>query len=89
MTQTNEKPELRPNYYRVLVRARDPKTGEFLPEPVEVECFDLIDALGLGFYEGNVLKYLMRAGRKDEDDATRDKDLLKVSTYGVQSYERR
>lgn len=26
--------------------------------------FDIIDAFGLDFYAGNVLKYLLRAGRK-------------------------
>jgi hypothetical protein len=45
---------------------------------VEVECQDLIEALGLGFNEGNVLKYLFRAGHKTP---ARLDDLRKVLTY--------
>jgi len=62
---------MRPNYYRIKV----PTTrGEI----VEVECLDLIDALGLGFNLGNVLKYVWRAGRKTPDAA---EDLRKACVY--------
>jgi hypothetical protein len=29
-----------------------------------MECIDVIEALGLGYHLGNVLKYMWRAGRK-------------------------
>lgn len=74
---------IRPNYYRVRVRAR-----AILPEGVanerrastlvEVECQDLIEALGLDFNTGNALKYLFRAGKKSP---TRLEDMRKVLTY--------
>ncbi len=76
--------DIRPNYYRqkVLVRVLA-SDKEAVPELrastlVEVECQDLIEALGLTFNEGNVLKYLFRAGKKSP---TRVEDLRKVLTY--------
>lgn len=59
----------RPNYYRVK-----------LPDGHEVECFDVIEALGFdeSFNLGNVLKYLWRAGRKTPDALA---DLQKATTY--------
>lgn len=41
-----------------------------------VDAFDVIDAYGLDFYAGNVVKYVMRAGRKDGLA-----DLLKAEHY--------
>jgi Protein of unknwon function (DUF3310) len=41
-----------PNYYRFMVRG------------IELMPFDVIEALGLNFNLGCVLKYIMRAGRK-------------------------
>ncbi len=67
---------MRPGYYKVKVKARSAETGERCT--VTVECFDLIDALGFGFYLGNALKYLFRVGRKHPD---RTNDLSKVITY--------
>lgn len=73
----------RPNYYRVNIPATRQDTGERIT--VEVECFDVISALGLGFYEGNLLKYLWRTGRKYKE---RRSDLRKVLTYARQALER-
>jgi len=67
---------MRPDYYKVMVRARVPGHAEFVE--VEVECFDLIRALRFDFFLGNALKYLFRLGRKPGDRRT---DLAKVRTY--------
>ena len=84
-----KKQQLRPSYYRVTVPARKVGTEAGAPDewlgPVEVECFDLIDALGLGFYSGNVLKYLFRLGRKTKSMLD---DARKIATYGQQTLER-
>lgn len=37
-----------------------------------IEAIDVIDAFGLDFYLGNVLKYILRAGRKNGQPASRD-----------------
>lgn len=66
---------IRPNYYRTL-----------LSNGTEVECFDLIDALGLDFYLGNALKYLWRAGKKE--GAPKLEDLRKIRTYIEQALEK-
>jgi hypothetical protein len=75
--------DIRPNYYKTKVLATVPGSAEKVE--VEVECFDLIDALGGGFYFGNALKYLFRAGRKTKDRAV---DLRKTITYCGQVIER-
>jgi hypothetical protein len=31
-----------------------------------VEVIDVIEAFGLGFHDGNAVKYLLRAGRKED-----------------------
>lgn len=67
---------MRPDYYKVTTLARVP--GHAGKVEVELECFDLIDGLGLCFYLGNALKYLFRAGRKTAD---RREDLAKAVTY--------
>lgn len=41
------------------------------------ECLEVIEALDLGYHLGNALKYLWRAGRKDD----RLQDLLKAKFY--------
>lgn len=72
---------LRPSYYRVVVQAiRDLGAAGVEKLSVEVECFDLIEALGFdaSFNLGNVLKYLWRAGRKTPDAL---EDLKKARTY--------
>jgi len=33
-----------------------------------MEAIDVIEAFGLGFHLGNAMKYILRAGRKTEDD---------------------
>ncbi len=75
--------EIRPNYYKVKVPVRyadgTPISGG------QVECFDLIDALEMDFYQGNALKYLFRAGRKTESKV---EDMRKVHTYIKQWLER-
>ena len=53
--------EIRPDYY---------KSGG-------LEAFDVIDAFGLNFNLGNALKYIIRAGKKDD----KEKDLRKAITY--------
>lgn len=68
---------MRPNYYKVRVKCSDGGTHE-------VECFDLIDALGLDFYTGNVLKYLFRCGRKLGQ--SRLDELAKVKTYATRAH---
>lgn len=42
-----------------------------------IQPWDIIDAFGLGFYEGSALKYLLRAGRK----GSRLEDLQKCRHY--------
>lgn len=74
---------VRPHYYRIQVRARvlDNLSEERASTVVEVECQDLIEALGLTWNEGNVLKYLFRAGRKKLGEKA--EDLKKVVTYAL------
>lgn len=35
-------------------------------KPGEIEVIDVIEAFNLGFHDGNVVKYLLRAGRKGD-----------------------
>lgn len=42
-----------------------------------IEAIDVIEAFGLGFHLGNVVKYVLRAGRKDMGD----EDLRKARWY--------
>lgn len=44
-----------------------------------VEAIDVIEAWGLGFHLGNVVKYVSRAGRKPSADAV--EDLKKARWY--------
>jgi hypothetical protein len=44
-----------------------------------IEAIDVIEAWGLGFHLGNVVKYVCRAGRKDGHG--RDEDLRKARWY--------
>ena len=75
--------EVRPSYYRATIKA----TVDGKKRDVEVECFDVIDALADGdFYLGNAWKYLFRLGRKSPDP---EDDLAKVETYLAQYRERR
>ena len=43
------------------------------------EVFKVIDAWGVGFYLGNALKYICRAGKKDPSKEV--EDLVKARTY--------
>lgn len=74
----------RPNYYKARVRVSDfdASTGE-----ATVECFDLIDALGLSrfYYAATALTYIFRRGRKTEDGT---EDMRKASVYCEQSAKR-
>lgn len=45
---------------------------------VDVECIDVVEALGLGFCIGNALKYVWRAGKKSKSPIT---DLKKAVWY--------
>lgn len=44
-----------------------------------LECIDVIEALGLPYHLGNVLKYIFRAGRKEGQP--KERDLLKARWY--------
>lgn len=44
-----------------------------------IETIDVIEAWGLGFHLGNVVKYISRAGKKDP--AKRIEDLKKAKWY--------
>jgi hypothetical protein len=81
MSQMSDQGTIRPNYYRTTARVKLNPRYDDEPEYTEavVECFDLIDALGLDFYTGNALKYLWRAGKKEGAD--RATDLKKIRTY--------
>lgn len=50
-----------------------------LKDGKEVECWDLVCALGLGPALANVLKYIWRAGKKDGQSYV--KDLQKARKY--------
>lgn len=86
------KNQLRPSYYRVVVKAIVTSLGfngeDGTRHDVEVECFDVIEALGFdaSFNLGNVLKYLWRAGRKTPDAL---EDLKKARTYLDREIEQR
>ena len=45
----------------------------------DIEPWDFISSQGLGFLEGNVIKYITRAGKKDTE--SRLDDLLKAKAY--------
>lgn len=82
--------ELRPNYYRVPVRVGViPSTDREHLVLMELECFDLIDALQLGYYAGNALKYLFRAGRKHCEGKSSVLDIRKSFTFLQQAIERK
>lgn len=76
-------PEIRPSYYKVMVMGT--LDGQGHKTKVEVECFDLIDALGFDFFLGNALKYLFRCAKKHE---TKEVDLRKAATYCIQAADR-
>lgn len=46
---------MRGSWYTAIVRG------------MEIETYDIIDALGLNFYVGTVFKYLWRSGRKTDN----------------------
>ena len=37
-----------------------------------IEAIDVIEALGLGYHRGNVVKYVLRAGKKEQEAEIRD-----------------
>ncbi len=43
----------------------------------DLQAIDVIEAFDLGYRLGNVLKYVLRAGKKDD----RRQDLLKAAAY--------
>ena len=51
-----------------------------------IEAIDAIEAWGLGFHLGNVVKYIARAGRKTKDGL---RDLKKAEWYLNREIERR
>lgn len=55
--------EIRPDYYKAK----------------GVETIDVIEAFELNFNLGNVIKYVLRAGKKDEEE--KEKDLNKALFY--------
>lgn len=46
--------------------------SDYYKAPNGLEVFDLINSLGLGFADGNVFKYILRAGRKPGAAASED-----------------
>ena len=58
-----EKNHIKPDYYN----------------DTSITPFNVIDAWGLGFYLGNVIKYIKRAGKKDHN--SRLQDLKKAQEY--------
>jgi len=44
-----------------------------------IECIDVIEAFNLNFNLGNAIKYILRAGRKN--DKTKTQDLEKAAWY--------
>lgn len=44
-----------------------------------IEVIDFIEAIGVGYHLGNVIKYVSRAGKKSQD--TRLQDLKKAQWY--------
>lgn len=73
--EKKEMSEIRPNYYKATYL--DTNGIE-----QTIECFQVIEALNLGFLEGNILKYLWRCGKKTKDTV---EDLKKVVTYANQA----
>lgn len=55
--------EIRPDYYK--------------SEDGQLEAFDVIYAFGLNFNRGNAFKYIIRAGKKEDEE----KDIKKAITY--------
>lgn len=68
---------VRPSHYVIQL----PKVRAGCSDGTVVEVVDLIDALDLDFNRGNALKYLLRAGRKEDDGANALTDWRKVLTY--------
>lgn len=62
--------EIRPDYYK--------SNG--------IETIDVIEAFDLNFCLGNVIKYVLRAGKKDGED--KKKDLTKARFYLKREFER-
>jgi len=66
------------------------KLGELVDHPVHYggkenmyEAIKVIDAWGLGFHLGNVIKYISRAGKKDPKTLIQD---LKKATWYLEKY---
>jgi hypothetical protein len=53
---------IKPSYYKAIIKG------------VEIDVIDIINAFGLSFCLGNALKYILRAGKKDD----RAQDLKKA-----------
>jgi hypothetical protein len=45
------------------------------------EVIDVIEDFQLGFHLGNAIKYILRAGKKDDDEDTYETDLRKAMWY--------
>jgi uncharacterized protein DUF3310 len=68
---------------RILDESRRKQVGGTHYAKHEVQPFDIIDMYGLNFYEGNVLKYLLRWRDKNGSE-----DLLKAKHYLEELIER-
>ncbi len=51
-----------------------------------IEAIDVIEAYGLNFHRGNAVKYILRAGKKDQQKD--EEDLLKARWYLDRELER-
>ena len=63
--------DTKPDYYKIVIPQASGGT-------IEIDVIDIINALNLNFNVGNVLKYLVRCGRKTEN---RIDDLEKALEY--------
>jgi len=50
----------------VSVRVGEDRTNPVHYKAGGLEAIDVIEAFGLGFHRGNAVKYILRAGRKDD-----------------------
>ena len=71
-------PDAEVSYFKNKPIGEDPIKPSYYND-TKITPFDVIDDWGLNFYEGNAIKYIKRAGKKDGN--TRIQDLKKVREY--------
>lgn len=70
---------VKPDYYKVKCKVTPERSAT--QDTATIECFDVIDALELDFYQASVLTYLWRMGRKSTDQSDIISDAKKALTY--------